>query len=480
VEKDGSGYVGTPSVDPTAQVDTFCGLLQAQVAPRATINKLTVGYTTGGEHAEGLYARNKLLMPAPLLPLRARMHADPTMPLMDTATVQDANMLWQALAHFPHLEELTLRNCWITPSALVQFVKVHDDYALKHLTLSSVSLTAVLRNPGNAQAANVAQQAMFVNAPVPQVLGPNMNNVGVGNAGGIVAPANPGYGHAMNNHIQNLVTQLQQMQANATGIQQHNQLQALQTQLQQQQQNAQVLAQSVQTLATAQAGPTNQQAMMHFQQQQLQQQQHQAAQIVQLTAQVNLLHNVVANQNAQANAVTAAAGNAGSALQAAAREGSWMDTIDQISPGTNLTDFGCTHSKADADRETSLKSISFVSCGYAKLPHLGLGIDQTGIEAINGFAAAAALRNPVFTKRYNALSPAMMSSKWQYLGEIVQEVDLNEYAALDAGWNLRHGWDDAEAARAVEFDGLLSGGTGRFTGEVHCSDRVETKAGSAS
>lgn len=480
VEKDGAGYVGTPSVDPTAQVDTFCGLLQAQVAPRAMISKLTVGYTTGGEYAEGLHARNKLLMPAPLLPLRARVHADPSMPLMDTATVQEANMLRQALVHFPHLEELTLRNCWITPSALVQFVKLHDDYMLKRLNLSSVSLTAVLRHPGNAQAANVAQQAMLPNAPNHQVLGHNMNNNGVGNAGGIAAPANPGYGHAMNNHIQNLVTQLQQMQANTTGIQQHHQLQALQTQLQQQMQNAQALAQSVQTLTATQAGATHSQGMVHFQQQQLQQQQHQAAQIVQLTTQVNFLQNIIANQNAQANAAAAAAGNASSVLQAPAREGSWIDTIDQISPGTNLSDFGSPRSKADANRVTSLQSISFVSCGYAKLPHLGLGIDQTAIEAINGFAAAAALRNPIFTKRYNALSPAMMSSKWQYLGEIVQEVDLNEYAALDAGWNLHHGWEDVEAARAVEFDGLLSGGTGRFTGEVHRSGMVETKAGSAS
>jgi hypothetical protein len=490
VEKDEAGYVATPSVDPTDQVDTLCGLLQAQVAPRAMISKLKVGYATGGEHAEGLYARNKLLMPAPLFPLRARMHADPTIGFIDTATVQDANMLRLALARFPHLEELTLRNCWITPSALLQFVKVHDGHALKELTLDSVSLTAVLRPSGNVHAVNAAQQAMLGNAPVVhQVLGPNMNNNAAGNVGGNVAPANQAYGQALNNHIQNLVTQLQQMQANAAGMQQQNQLQALHTQLQQQMQNAQAMTQNnqsthnLQTLTVAQAGPTNPQTIMHLQQQHIQQHhqhQQQQLQIVQLAAQVNFLQTVIANQNAQVNAAAAATGNAGSVLQTPAREGSWIDIIDQISPGTNLSDFGSEHSKADANRTTSLMSISFVSCGYAKLPHLGLGIDQTVIEAINGFAAAAALRNPIFTKRYNALSPAMMSSKWQYLGEIVQEVDLNEYAALDVGWDLRHGWDDTEAARAVEFDGLLSGGTGRFTGKVQRSDRVEMETESAS
>ncbi|KAJ4376704.1 hypothetical protein N0V86_006821 [Didymella sp. IMI 355093] len=488
VEKDEAGFVDTPRLDPTAQVDIFCGLLQAQLAPRTRITNLTVGYTTGGEHAEGLHARNKLLMPAPLLPLRARMHADPTIPPMETATVQNASMLQQALARFPHLEKLTLRNCWITPSALVQFVKVHDEYALKQLTLDSVSLTAVLQPSGNAQAANAAQQALQLNVPAPiqPVLWAHGNNTAVGNAVGSAAPANhpPGYGQALNNHIQNLITQLQQMQANGVGVQQHHQLHVLRTQLQQLQ-NAQALTQNVQALTAPQAQATTHQATVHFQQvqqaqqtqQQLHQQQQQAAQILQLTTQVNFLQNVIANQNAQASAAT---GNANSVLQTPAREGSWMDTIDQISPGTNLSDFESRHSKADDNRTTSLMSISFVSCGYAKLPHLGLGIDQSAIEAVNGFAAAAALRNPIFTKRYNALSPAMMSSKWQYLGEIVQEVDLNEYAALDAGWNLRHGWDDAEAARAVEFDGLLCGGTGRFTGKVQRSDRVETEAGSAS
>ncbi|KAF1927194.1 uncharacterized protein M421DRAFT_422052 [Didymella exigua CBS 183.55] len=478
VEKDEAGFVDTPRVDPAGHVDTFCGLLQAQVAPRSKITRLTVGFAAGGEHAEGLHARNKLLMPAPLLPLRARMHADSTSPPMETAIVQDTNMLREALVHFPHLEELTLRNCWITPSALLQFVKVHDEYALKHLALEFVSLTATLRPSGNAQAAHAGQQAILLNAPPAQLaLWAHGNN----NAGGNAAPANnvPGNGQVLNIHIQNLHAQLQQMQANAGGVQQHQQVHVLQTQLQQQLQNAHALTQNVQALTAPQAQAGAPQATMQFQQaqQQLQQQQQHAAQIMHLAVQVNFLQNAMANQNAQANAATS---SASATLQTPAREGSWIDIIDQISPGTNLSDFESMHSKVDANRATSLMSISFVSCGYAKLPHLGLSIDQSAIEAVNGFAAATALRNPIFTKRYNALSPAMMSSKWQYLGEIVQEVNLNEYAALDAGWNLRHGWEDAEAARAVEFDGLLSGGTGRFTGKVQRSDRVETEAKYAS
>jgi len=75
-----------------------------------------------------------------------------------------------------------------------------------------------------------------------------------------------------------------------------------------------------------------------------------------------------------------------------------------------------------------------------------------------------------------ALAPAMLSPKWSYLGEIVQDVAAWELTALEAGWNLQTGWDDKEAARAVEFDGLLPGGTGRFTGIVRQSDKVPDTA----
>jgi hypothetical protein len=74
----------------------------------------------------------------------------------------------------------------------------------------------------------------------------------------------------------------------------------------------------------------------------------------------------------------------------------------------------------------------------------------------------------------------MMSSKWAHLGDIVQEVDATELAVLDAAWDLQSGWADAEAARAVEFDGLLPGGTGRFSGKVQRSDRVRSEVESDS
>lgn len=466
VEKDEAGFVETPRVDPTGQADTFCALLEAQIAPRFNISRLTIGYTASGEHMEGFHARNKLLMPAPVIPLRARQ-ADPAIEMMETATVQDAGTLRQYLIRFRHLEELTIRNCWVTPAALLQFVKAHDEYALKSLTLDSVSLTAVLRpfNTNQAQVANAGMQHAHPNAAAVQhvvgALWAHLNN----NAGANANAPNQN-GQVIQNYIQVLIAQLQQMQATVAGVQQHQLVNTLQAQLQHHLQNVQALTAQQPQGSGLPPNPmqSNQQAQQHANLAHV-------TQLNSLVAQVTMLQQMMQNQNAPAAAATGEpTGNADSILQTRPREGSWMDVIDQISPGTNLSDFDSTHSQADPDRTTSLRSISFISCGYAKLPYLSTAIDQSTIEAANGIAAS--LRNPIFSKRSTALAPSMLSAKWQYLGEIVQEVDLSELAALDAGWNLRHGWEDAEAARAVEFDGWLSGGTGRFTGVVRRGDRA--------
>lgn len=155
-----------------------------------------------------------------------------------------------------------------------------------------------------------------------------------------------------------------------------------------------------------------------------------------------------------------------SSLRVQPREGSWIYLLDLISPGLNLSDFQSPHSLADPDRQTSLEAVEFISCGYAKLPCLPY--DQSAIEPVNPVP-----KGPVFAKKAIALQPAMLSNKWPLLGEIIQEVDPNELAALNAGWYLETGWKDAEAATAPEFDGCLPGGTGRFSGIVRKNDRIK-------
>ncbi|KAH7363660.1 hypothetical protein BKA66DRAFT_425444 [Pyrenochaeta sp. MPI-SDFR-AT-0127] len=466
VQKDEAGFVDTPKINPSQGTDPFCDLLRNHIACRSNIHKLTIGWATGGEHAEGLHARNKLIMPAPLVALGVR--ADSGAAFTSAMLVEnDANRLKASLLHLPHVKQFTLTNCWITPPALQQFVKIHDTYCLRSLVLNSVSLTAILRPNGNANQAGGQAAALNIGAlPAAGLLGAGAfwnalnNNIGA-QAAALQAQAQflPNQQQFLQIYIQALQVQLQQLQANAGGIQQ-NQLTTLQNQLQQQAQQLQV------------QNPPHLQTQGQIPVQQTQQAQPQlnfngvamlATQMQHIAQQGTAVQPPPVSPNSQ------------SVLKTQPREGSWINIIDHISPGTNLSDFDSEHSQAENDRTTSLQSVEFISCGYVKLPYAPF--DQTLVDAGNGLAAA--LRNPAFTKRYSTLGPAMLSSKWAHLGEIVQEVDLTELAALDAGWNLKTGWADAEEASAVEFDGLLPGGTGRFTGVIRRSDRV-TEATSAS
>ncbi|CAO2652542.1 Nn.00g008250.m01.CDS01 [Neocucurbitaria sp. VM-36] len=448
VHKDEAGFVDTPKISPSRAISPFYDLLRTHIVWRPNIRKLTIGWVTGGEHAEGLHARNKLILPAPLMSSIAS----------DMLVGDNINELRENLLHFPHVRRLTLRNCWITPPTVVQLVRIHE-HGLKHLVLDSVSLTAILRQNPNANQA--AQPAAGLNPHIGIAVGAlwnALNNNG-GAQAGLQAQTQllPNQQQFLQIYIQTIQVQLQQLQANAVGIQQQNQITALQNQLQQAQQLQNQNIQQFNVQAPGQGWQQNPQAQPH-----LNHNSNLATQAQSIHHQIAAVQPPPVPSNIQPQL------DSQSVLKARPREGSWVNIIDIISPGTNLSDFGSEHSQADAQRSTSLRSITFISCGYAKLPHASF--DQTAIDPDHGIAAA--LRNAIFAKRYNALTPAMLSAKWAHLGEIVQEVDVAELAALDAGWNLKTGWDDAEEARAVEFDGLLPGGTGRFTGKVQASDRV--------
>lgn len=471
VTKDEAGFVETRRTSPTQGLDAFCDLLGDHVAHRQGIRNLTIGWIGGGEHAEGLHARNKLLIPAPVISRSLRNHTHQG--TIEDVTEVEPDRLHENLLRFPHVERLTLNNGWITPAALLNFVKIHDDLSLKHLCLDSISLTAILRtNPNGNQAA----QAPLFNLPIV-VVPPNglfghgggnvfgNNNAGAqaGNQGQAQAPAQP----LLNNWpVFNWLTQTLQVQT------QHLQ------QLQQGPGNANGAAQ--QNVVTGLA------AQVQTQMQQLQvwqQQQHMQNQPLNQNLQLAAITHAVTGLAAQVQAVQPGNGaaapaqqqssqlftNSQSLLRRQPREGSWTSIIDIISPGTNLVDFGSEHSRADSNRQTSLESIEFISCGYAKLPHTAF--DQTAVDRV--IRPATTPLSAQLVKRANALAPAMMSSKWPLLGEIVQDVDPMELMALEAGWAMQTGWADVEAARAAEFDDCLPGGTGRFTGTVRRDDRVQ-------
>jgi dienelactone hydrolase len=48
----------TPEVNPADAADMFHALLQEVVSQLENVTHLTIGWATGGEHAEGIFARN--------------------------------------------------------------------------------------------------------------------------------------------------------------------------------------------------------------------------------------------------------------------------------------------------------------------------------------------------------------------------------------------------------------------------------------
>ncbi|KAI8932652.1 hypothetical protein NX059_010148 [Plenodomus lindquistii] len=477
VHKDEAGFVETPGVNPTLCVDRFHNLLRTRVATRPQIRNLTIGWATGGEHEEGLHGRNKLLFPSPLMQLGIPSHGDAAF-TSDLLVATDAQRLGSAILHLPMVERLTMKNCWITPPVLLQFIKTHDLYSLKHLVLDSVSLTAMLRPQANANQA--APGGALANAP-------NFNNNALWNAlqnqaNGVGPAALQVPAHLLANqnqfvqiYLQTLQLQLQQLQANAVGGQHQHQITALQQQVQQLQPQVNVGAVPLATQQTIPGVWAQNAALPQPQALPVANLFNNNAALLNLALQVQVMQQQVNVAPAPPAVAVAPPTNAQqttaarSILKLQQRPGSWIDVIDQVSPGTNLADFGSEHSHADPQRLTSLQDIEFISCGNARLPYATL--EQNGIGNDNAIAAITQ-RTPTFQKRHVALEPVMLSAKWAHLGEIVQCTDQDELAALDAGWNLRTGWEDKEAATAAEFDGLLPSGTGRFTGTIRRSDRV--------
>ena len=125
--KSDSGVVEAPDIRPSGAATQFHKLLATCIAFVPGIKTLSLGYFGGGEQQVGIFGRNRYILPAPLTDFSDH-HA---------ATSVNADILT-----LPHVEHLTLTNCWITPPALKTFVAQMRAANLRTLTLDSVSLTA--------------------------------------------------------------------------------------------------------------------------------------------------------------------------------------------------------------------------------------------------------------------------------------------------------------------------------------------------
>lgn len=127
VSKNSSGEVVTDDIEPSEAATQFFRLLMRYVSRVKSISKLSLGYCGGGERQTGIFGRNKLILPAPL--------ADYT-----SQNVFDRS--FRGILSLPHVQHLTLTNCWIAPPTLKGFASASRGAKLETLTLDSVSLSA--------------------------------------------------------------------------------------------------------------------------------------------------------------------------------------------------------------------------------------------------------------------------------------------------------------------------------------------------
>ncbi|CAD0108099.1 unnamed protein product [Aureobasidium uvarum] len=462
VERDEAGIVETKDIDPSIAVDKTYSLLQDFIGVRPNITKLNFSWAAGGEHAEGIFARNHHILPAPITAV-ARSTA--------TAPKDDE------LIDLPHLRDLTFSNCWFTPVAIVAIVKKLRTKTLKKIKFDSVSLTAMPR--GNIPIANPNNHPMVNPNLFPQQApGPGMMVIGGNFAAQFGAQVwqGPPPGMPVQQWAQAMIHTLNAM-TQQQGIVLHQVPQVWTNHpmgLTMQQIHGMLAG-----LADGNGPLMPQPGLLYQLPQQQQQQQAGAAQFPQIGGPPPF----------QAPALPQAAGwplPPQPAVHAATpqinngpwyeghRVGSWVWVVDKISPGPTLEMYQPRDEfePVPEPRNNELVSAEFNSCGYVQLRAPTFG-DQNNMEA-----PAAFRMSRHFVRRQSLLSSAMLATQDKLLGSIVQYMSEHETDALHHAWGMTLGWNDVKLAEEVEYDGYLTGGTGRFSGSV-TKDSVMQEAYSA-
>jgi hypothetical protein len=125
-----TSWVQDIKLAPSQAISVVFKLLEEQISRRQNIKTLHFEWICGGEGAPGLFARNQHILAAPLV-LKA-------MDMVNRSYVAQ-------LLPLPHIEHLSLKNCWASPHILARLGLTLKKQALQTLTLDSVSLTAALQ-----------------------------------------------------------------------------------------------------------------------------------------------------------------------------------------------------------------------------------------------------------------------------------------------------------------------------------------------
>ena len=134
---DGADQVKDALALPSMAYEDFTQLLTflfGGANPAITVlYSLKVGYVGGGEHATGMFARNRNVLPAPILENPADVNEPKGLnPLSQKDSVT-----------FTQIRHLTFTNCWFSPDALRAFFKkMKGSEVFETITFDSVSLCA--------------------------------------------------------------------------------------------------------------------------------------------------------------------------------------------------------------------------------------------------------------------------------------------------------------------------------------------------
>lgn len=150
-----TGLVQDVSLLPSASATGVFQLLTNHISHRSNITTLHFEWVGGGEEAPGLFTRNRHILPAPLTSRAIGM----------INRKEEAELLG-----LPNVRNLSLKNCWIAPHILINFMRAHK-MSLYTISFDSVSLTAPLRpnanpnpmqeNPEAFGLANIVQNPNF-------------------------------------------------------------------------------------------------------------------------------------------------------------------------------------------------------------------------------------------------------------------------------------------------------------------------------
>ncbi|PBP22720.1 F-box domain containing protein [Diplocarpon rosae] len=151
VKKEATSWVQDTKIAPSHSILGVHDILTQQISRRENIKNLHFEWLCGGEYAPGIFARNQHILAAPIV--SNAMH------------MVDRTQQYSVLS-LPHIKNLSLRNCWVSPHVLSRFLVPMRQGALESVSFDSVSLTAMV--PANARPSALTQaaaQAMPHNLP---------------------------------------------------------------------------------------------------------------------------------------------------------------------------------------------------------------------------------------------------------------------------------------------------------------------------